>query len=254
MTLAFELPDRPSFLRGLDPRWKLATLVPAAVLAALVRSWPAALAGLACSMVIVLLGRLPARWLLLRLGAALSFLGFFLAWLPFVSAPGEAVWNLGPLELSVPGTVRAGVLLAKGMTLLLLMVPLATTSPLPDTFKAAHALGVPGLVVQLLTMTLRYVFLLIDELKRLRLALRVRGYRNRARLHSWRTVGQVSGTMLVRGWERAERVGQAMRARGFDGTYRSLHQGRTSWRDVAFLLAGWSAFGGILTWDLLRTA
>ena len=41
-----------------------------------------------------------------------------------------------------------------------------------------------GLLVQLTLLSYRYLFLLADELGRLRIALRVRGYRNRVAAHS----------------------------------------------------------------------
>jgi cobalt/nickel transport system permease protein len=48
----------------------------------------------------------------------------------------------------------------------------------------------------------------------------------------------------VRSAERAERVGQAMRCRGFDGRFRSLVVCRTTWADViVFLLIVLSAAG-----------
>jgi cobalt/nickel transport system permease protein len=90
---------------------------------------------------------------------------------------------------------------------------------------------------------------LADELRRLRIALRVRGYRNRASRHSYRTAGHVAGTLLVRGYERAERVGQAMRCRGFDGQFRSLSEFTTHPLDiVAFVLI--AAFAvALAVWD-----
>jgi cobalt/nickel transport system permease protein len=113
-------------------------------------------------------------------------------------------------------------LLAKAAAILTLMLVLLATAPLEATFKAAHALRVPGLLVQLAMLTMRYTFLFGTELTRMRVALRVRGYRSRVARHSYRTIGHVAGTLLVRGYERAERVGQAMRCRGFDGRFRSL--------------------------------
>jgi cobalt/nickel transport system permease protein len=125
------------------------------------------------------------------------------------------------------------------------------TAPWEVTLKAAHALRVPGLLVQLVALTYRYLHLLVEEVGRLRIALRVRGYRNRASLHSYRTVGHVAGTLLVRSSERAERVGQAMRCRGFDGRFRSLVDFATRPPDVlAFgLIVAWA--GGLLAWDIL---
>ena len=45
-------------------------------------------------------------------------------------------------------------------------------------------------------------------------------------------MGQAAGTLLVRGYERSERVAQAMRCRGFDGCFRALATFRTRWSDV----------------------
>jgi cobalt/nickel transport system permease protein len=108
---------------------------------------------------------------------------------------------------------------------------------------------VPGLLIQLTLLTHRYVFLLMEEFGRLRTALRVRGFRNRADLHSYRTIGQVAGTLLVRSHERSERVAQAMLCRGFDGEFRSLHNFRTTWVDVLAFVGFFGVATGLLAWD-----
>ena len=90
-------------------------------------------------------------------------------------------------------------------------------------------------LIQLALLSYRYLFVLGDELDRLRVALRVRGFRNRASWHSYRTVGHAAGTLLVRGYERADRVSAAMRCRGFDGRFRSLAVFRTRRADVLAL-------------------
>jgi cobalt/nickel transport system permease protein len=140
----------------------------------------------------------------------------------------------------------------KALAVLTLALVLLITAPLNATLKAAHALRVPGLLVQLAVLSYRYVFVLAAELARLRVALRVRGYRNRANRHSYRTVSHVAGTLLVRGQERAERVGHAMRCRGFDGQFRSLAEFRTTAADLAFflLLVGGAAAVGL--WDFVQ--
>jgi cobalt/nickel transport system permease protein len=253
MTLAFDyLPCPDSPLRRLDPRWKLAALVPAAVAVAVLRSLPAAAAALGGSLALAALGRLPPRWLLTRLGAVALFLALFTLPLPLLLHDGGPAWEVGPLRCSWYGLKVSLVLAAKAVAVLTLMLVLLGTAPLDATLKAAHALHVPGLLVQLAVLTYRYIFVLADELGRLRVALRVRGYRNRMSRHSYRTIGHVAGTLLVRGYERAERVGQAMRCRGFDGRFRSLAEFRTTRADVlAFVLILGSA-AGLLLWDLLQ--
>src|SRR4051812_34863898 len=100
MTLALAATPQPaSALRGLDPRWKLAGLVAAAAAAAVLRTVPAAGVALGGALGLALVGRLPRRWYLDRLGALAPFLALFAAPLPFVT-PDPETWQVGPLALS----------------------------------------------------------------------------------------------------------------------------------------------------------
>jgi cobalt/nickel transport system permease protein len=252
MTLAFDLPGAPpSPVSRLDPRWKLAALIPAAGVVAALRGLGPSAAALAGAVLLAALARLPRRWYLVRVAVMLLVLALFVGFLPFTRHAGETPWQVGPVEVSPRGVELAAGITARAVAVLTLVLVLWATAPWEVTLKAAHALRVPGLVVQLVALTYRYLFLLGEEVGRLRIALRVRGYRNRANLHSYRTVGHVAGTLLVRSSERAERVGQAMRCRGFDGRFRCLADFRTGPADVlAFaLVAAWA--GGLLAWDLL---
>jgi cobalt/nickel transport system permease protein len=78
----------------------------------------------------------------------------------------------------------------------------------------------------------------------------VRGFRNRPSLRSYRTVGHVAGTLLVRSSEQAERVAQAMRCRGFDGRFRSLTEFRTTAADGILFLLVVVVAGGLVFWDM----
>jgi cobalt/nickel transport system permease protein len=166
-------------------------------------------------------------------GVVAVLLAFFLVWTP-------------------GGLLSALAVLGKGLAVVsLMLIPLATALP-EVNLKAAYALCVPGFLVQLFGMTYRYAHLMADELGRLRQALRLRGFRNRPNLHGYRTVGHVAGTLLVRGHERAERVGQAMRCRGFDGRYRVLATFRTRPRDVAFCVGVLALYSLLWMADLAR--
>ena len=250
MTLAFSAPPQTtSLLSRLDPRWKLAALLIAAAVAASLHTLPATVAALAVSLLLALLARLPARWFLERLGAAAFFLALFTLPLPWLLTGEGAVWTYGPLRLSWHGVEVALLLAAKAIALVTLFLTAQATASLEATLKAAHSLRIPGLLVQLGLLTYRYVFVLADELRRLRIALRVRGYRNRVRRHSYRTAGHIAGTLLVRGYERAERVGQAMRCRGFDGQFRSLTAFATRPGDVVAFLLITASSAALAVWD-----
>jgi cobalt/nickel transport system permease protein len=250
MTLRFSPPpcaDSP--LGRLDPRWRLAALAPAALAVAALRSPLAALLALAGALVLAGFARVPPRWFLGRLAPVGLFLALFALPLPFLLGGEGPGWRWGPVAVSEHGLLVGLVLFAKGIAVATLALVLLAAGPLDATLKATRSLRVPGLLVQLALLTWRYVFVLADELRRLRIALRVRGWRNRPTRHAYRTLGHVAGTLLVRGHERAERVGQAMRCRGFDGRFRSLAQFCTRPADVlAFaLIVGPAA--ALYTWD-----
>lgn len=252
MTLALDaLPCPDSPLRRLDARWKLAALLPVAIIVPTLQTLPGAAGALAGVVLLAILGRLPPRWAFARLGALALFLALFVVFLPIVVRDDGPAFVFGPVRLSGAGLRIAVLLSLKAVTVVLLVLVLLVSAPLPDTLKAAHALRLPGLLVQLAALTYRYLFVLAGELARLRVALRVRGYRNQMTRHSYHTVGHVAGTLLVRGYERAERVGQAMRCRGFDGRYRSLTTFRATGRDVTAFALIVAAGGIILFYDIV---
>jgi cobalt/nickel transport system permease protein len=251
MTLAFSLPPRTDApLAHVDPRWRLAGLLVLAGVAAALMSLPAAAGGLAIALILAALARLPPRWCLDRLGAAALFLLLFTLPLPFLLDGPGPVWQWGFVRITWTGTRAALLIAAKAITLLTLMLALLSSAPLDVHLKAARSLRVPGVLVHLTLLTYRYIFVLADELRRLRVALRVRGFRNRPTRHGYRTVGSLAGVLLVRGLERAERVGQAMRCRGFDGQFRTLTDFRTRPVDIVVFLHCTAVAAGLLVLDL----
>jgi len=239
MTLAFEPPPvADSLLARLDPRWRLAGLVVAAVAAALPRTIPAAAGACAGALLLAGLARLPARWVLRRYAALALFLGPFIVLLPIIQG--------------VEGVRLAVLVTLKGIAVMTIALVLLGTAPLPTTLHAAQRLRAPAVFVQIALLSYRYVFVLTDELGRLRRALRVRGFRARPNRRTYRTAGHVVGTLLLRGAERAEGVARAMRCRAFDGRYRSLAEFRTRPEDVLFFAIVAVAAVAVAAGDLAR--
>ncbi len=248
--LTLPAPDSP--LRRLDPRWKLGALGLAALAAAALRAPATSLVAFGGALGLLVIARVPPRWYATRIAAAGLFLLVVVATLPFLIHGDEPLGHLGPLAISWTGLRVALVLAAKALTILTLALVLLASTPVNATLRAAHALRIPGVLVQLAVLTYRYLFVIGAELSRLRVALRVRGYRNRPSRHCYRTVGHVAGSLLVRSYERAERVGQAMRCRGFQGRYQALTTFRTTAGDVGAFVAITGTAAALLAWDLLQ--
>lgn len=208
----------------LDARWRLLALFVAMIAGATVRTLVGGIVAFVVVLLLAALARIDWRWFVSRLLVIALLLSLFIVPLPLLAQMSFA-----------DGLHLALVILLRALTIFTLGAVLLVTAPLDVSLKAASTLWVPGLLIHLMLLSYRYLFVLGDELVRLRVALRVRGFRNRPNLHSYRTVASASGTLLVRGYERGERVGAAMRCRGFDGQYRALVDFRTRLVDVLAL-------------------
>ncbi len=84
--------------------------------------------------------------------------------------------------------------------------------------------------------TYRYIFVIEQEYARLVRALKVRGFKARTDMHTYRTVANLFGVLLIRSFDRAERVYKAMLCRGFQGRFHTLSLLSSTPRDYGFLL------------------
>ena len=126
----------------------------------------------------------------------------------------------------------------KGNALVLGLLALLGTM---DAVTLGHALGhlrVPHKLALLLLFTVRYLDVLQREYRRLRASMKVRGFRPRMNRHTYRAYGYLIGMLLVRSFDRSERIVAAMKCRGFRGHFYLLNHFCYSRRDLPFCLAG----------------
>ena len=69
----------------------------------------------------------------------------------------------------------------------------------------------------------------------MRQAMRARGFKPKTDKHTYRSYAWLIGMLLVKSWDRAERVYDAMRCRGFRNRFYSLTKFTTSTKDYAFM-------------------
>ncbi len=223
-----------------DPRWKLASLailIGACALgpgASRRASWdrdvPHALTGLAVSLAVVQISRIPLSFALRRLLPAAFFLGAFLLIYPLGSS-GEGP-RLGLVVYSPERGLAAACIVLRAAAIVLLVFPMFGTSRFDVTMNAIRSLKVPAPLVQLAAFSYRYIYVYADELRRMRVAARARGFRSRPLLHALRTAGNGLGMLLVRSVERTERIRDAMVSRGYSGTFRTFDDFTTGAKDV----------------------
>ncbi|MEY2233189.1 MULTISPECIES: cobalt ECF transporter T component CbiQ [Streptomyces] len=158
--------------------------------------------------------RIPAGFLLRRLLVEVPFVAFAVL-MPFV-AEGERVQVLG-MSLSVSGLWGAWNVLAKGTLGVAASVLLASTTELRALLLGLQRLKLPPLLVQIASFMIRYGDVISDELRRMSIARRSRGFEASGIRH-WGVLAKTAGALFIRSYERGERVYLAMVSRGYAGS------------------------------------
>jgi len=183
-------------------------------------AWPqmAALGALVATLAFVARVR-PGRFLA-RLAPPLAFLMLVSAAV-LVLAPGEVVARLGPLRITDAGLLRFGSAAGRGAIALGAAVVLVSTTSFPEIVRALRRLRLPEIVTTSLGLAYRYLYILNDEVSRLRRAARSRNAGEGAASGRRLMVG-IAAAALQRSFARSERVHQAMLSRGYTGAMPAL--------------------------------
>jgi cobalt/nickel transport system permease protein len=134
--------------------------------------------------------------------------------LPFV-ATGERVEILG-VAVSGPGLLAAWGLLAKGTIGVLASLTLAATTEPRELLTGLQRLRVPAELVAILGFMIRYLDVVTDEMRRMRVARESRGFQASS-VRQWPVLARSAAVLFLRSYERGERVHLAMMSRGYTG-------------------------------------
>jgi len=225
-----------SRLHRFDPRVKLCLALAYAFLVALSDSILVSCVALVLGIVLVSIAGLKAGLILKRIRILLLFIVLLWITLP-LGVPGTIVFTLGSLHISAEGIRQALTISLKATAVVILIIALLGTS---SVFSLVHALShfhVPKKLLYLFFLSYRYVHVIGVEYYRLRAAMRVRAFNPGTNMHTLRSYGYLVGMLLVRSFERSDRIYHAMLCRGFQGRFYLLHHFHMHRGDIAFMIA-----------------
>jgi len=178
------------------------------------REWYPVFAGyLACLLAVIAVSQVPPLYLFKRMVIEIPFVVFALL-MPFI-ATGPRIDVLG-LAVSEDGVLAAWGLLAKGTLGVLGSLTLAATTEPRDVLAGLERLRLPNQLVQIMGFMVRYLDVVTEEMRRMRVARESRGFRATSITH-WPAVARSAGALFIRSYERGERVHLAMVSRGYTG-------------------------------------
>jgi len=201
-----------------------------------------------------LLAQIPLSRMLRYSLLILPFAGVTAIALPFTQ-DGNVLWGwtLWGVSISVTGRGLAlfvAVLVRSWLSVLASGLVVITT-PFPSLLSALRALGVPRVLTAIISFMYRYLFVLVDEAKRLQTAREARSAGSGGTL-LWRVrvLGGMVGSLFIRSYERSERIYAAMLSRGYDRQIHTLDtlqwRRRDSW--AAAIWGGLMVLIALLGW------
>jgi cobalt/nickel transport system permease protein len=161
---------------------------------------------------------LPLGFVVRRLAIEIPFVAFALL-LPFLSS-GERIELLG-VSVSREGLWGAWNILAKGTLGVAASVIVASTTTMPELLRGFERLRMPTIFTSIASFMIRYLDVIADEMRRMRVARLSRGHDPRW-IWQARAIAASAGALFIRSYERGERVYLAMLARGYDGQMPSV--------------------------------
>jgi cobalt/nickel transport system permease protein len=115
------------------------------------------------------------------------------------------------------------------------MILLMATTRFSELLKALERLKIPALITMILSFMYRYIFVVQDELMKMKQAKDARCVRC-SRAVDIKTLSHMIGVLFIRAYERAESVYLTMCSRGFDGRTRTLTEFKLNAKDWFFSL------------------
>ncbi len=240
-----------SIFHRTDPRARLVSAFLLTVPMALLTTPWAAWLSLAIGLSLILPAAYNPGKVLTRLFVVNLFILFLWLFIPF-STPGQAVYNLGPLTMTREGLVMALLLTLKSNAVVLSLMALLGSIPVQSMGPAMQSLRVPAKLCHLFLFTFRYIFVIRNEYDTMTRAMAARGFRPRTNVHTYRSYAWLVGMLLVKSWDRAERVNNAMLCRGFKGRFYTLTDFNFTAGDIFFITSAALLGMGITAYDLLQ--
>ena len=213
--------QRITWFSKLDSRVKIISVFSFVIVAAMLTRPEAVVSALAAAVVLAAASRIPAKRLLFSYATAI----------PFIALASVSVFLFA-------GPERGITMLARTSSCVIPLLVLALGTETFDLFTGLRRLRVPGMITTLLMLTFRFLLLLSDELERMKISRRARGFRGGRSIldrYGLKVLSFTAGMVLLRASSRADRVYEGLRCKAFRRDMKPWRTSSVKMRDLAFL-------------------
>lgn len=218
-------------LQRWDPRFKIAALGIFIFSAAILKTIPLACVALITALIILKLSRIPFHFLIQGVKWVSLFLVPFFIILP-LTYPGEPAGYILGLAFAWEGLRMAVLIVLKALAVVLTAYAVFGSSRFDISMLALQRLKCPAVIVQMILFSYRYIFVFLSEMRRQHTAMNARGFVKKPNAYTMQVLGNFIGTLLVRSFERTERIYKAMLSKGYRGEFHTLVTFEADSKDV----------------------
>lgn len=188
---------------------------------------------------LILIARIPLWFVLIRSLTIIPFVLMIAMFIPFLKK-GEIAggYSLGSLTIIVTydGLMVFWNVLIKAYLSILCMILLMSTTRFAILLKALEKLRLPQIIVMVLSFMYRYIFVIFDQLMKMKRAKESRSVFGSRWFHA-KALANMLGVLFLRSYEKGETIYLAMCSRGFSGGITTLDQLTFKKTDLLFLAA-----------------
>lgn len=210
-----------SIIHRFDPRAKIITFTLLIFSFVFVEDLDLAFLSMFFAIFILLLSKIPLGFMFERMKPGLFFVFPFLIIMPF-TVDGIVLFSVHGIDMTYEGLYYGVLVFVRAATSILLALIMLGTTKMDTTMKSLHSLKVPSALIQTLMFSYRFIFVFIDEFLSMWRSMTAKGYKVKANKRSLFIIGNIVGMLLVRSYERAERVYHSMSSKGYTGESRTI--------------------------------
>ena len=216
---------RDGFLQRLDARAKIVSSLLLVIGVAACRSIAVIAALFAFVIVMALFSRVSLRVFAMRTWSQVLALTSVIAIPALFVTPGRVIAALpGGLSITAEGLRTAALLVLRVETIATLAMLLIVTTAWTEVLRGLRGVGIPSVVVVIVSMTYRQLFILLQRAQEMFVAARSRTLGEVRASTSRRLALASAGSLLSRSMQTSEDVYLAMQSRGFTGEVRTLDE------------------------------
>ncbi|MFH1855653.1 MAG: cobalt ECF transporter T component CbiQ [Candidatus Omnitrophota bacterium] len=220
---AEKLPLTSSFMSGLDTRVKILSMLYFIFL--LIIGDNAGYLNFCLFGIILLalavLSKISYSVFIKRYLVVLPFLFIIIMLLPFFGE-GKAVfsfnWKWIRVNITDEGLKTFLAVFIKSFMAVSCLIIISVTTSFPDVIKALKTLKVPLIIVTIFSFMYRYLYLMTDELKKMKMSVDARSF-GKKKTAMLRALAFCVAAFFLKSYERSENIYRAMLSRNFDKEY-----------------------------------